>query len=208
MRLVIRSLWLASLLTAAGCDPTSPNTSNGQGDGDASTSVALADVAADPARYVDQTIRVVGTPTYRVACTAAACIDPTVACNACNGSYVLGGTGPSGSGGISVMESDAFVPTVAAYPTMPPLTGVARTTVLGCTGSEREEVCAPVLPRAIVAMTGRVTAWMGSYVFRVDSLESDPSAPTSEPCGGSVPTCTRTVSTVPYGLDGGVGDGG
>ncbi|MFO0697238.1 MAG: hypothetical protein U0230_26920 [Polyangiales bacterium] len=194
-----RALLVTSLFLGA-CDPESPAV-GGPDSGPASTSVALADVAAHPARYVDQTLRVVGTPTYRVACTAAACSDPTVACNACNGSYTLGGPN-----GISIWASDAFVPTVAAYPTMPPLAGLAPTTVLGCVGSEREEICAPVLPRAIVAMTGTVTAWMGSYVFRVDSIESDPSAPTSEPCGTSWPSCVRSVSTVPHGLDGGVGD--
>lgn len=188
MRDFMRSLLLLAALAFGGCDRADPSP---------------ADVAADPARYVDQTIRVVGRPTYRVACYASVCIDPTVACNACDGSYTLGS-----ASGIPVWASDAFVPPVAAYPTMTPSSGVARTTVLGCTGSEREEVCAPVLPRAIVAMTGRVTAWMGRYVFRVDSLESDPSAPTSEPCGNSQPSCVRSVSTVPYGLDGGVVDGG
>lgn len=213
MRVGVRSLWLSSILMVAGCDPTSSTSSNSQdaGDaGDASTSVALADLAADPARYVGRTLRVVGTPASVTSCTASACIDPAIACNACNLHLDLhpgaGGYAP----GIPVSPSARFVITTIAFAPTPPATAPewALPTTLGCVGSEHGFSCAPSLPRAILAMTGTLSASGGGYAFAVDALELDPAAPQSESCGGSVATCTRTVSTVPYGLDGGVGDGG
>lgn len=167
--------------------------------------VTQAELFADPASYEGRRIRLLGAPTVRLdGCSTATCA--SLPCNGCG--YGFEYVSEDGTVHMTFRSAGGFVPEVVARPATPAPGLPDLSTTVGCVGHELEQVCAPAIPEAIVAVTGTpafiVHAGSAYWVFTFDSFEISRGQAATADCYGAVaPSCSRHSATTPYRPDGG-----